>query len=188
VIGTCLECNRIFEAPASRFREGKKFCSQLCRRLYWAATPDKFWTYVNKTETCWLWMGSRTSEDGYGQYEFTGGVRVLAHIYSYEQVYGPVPKGKILLHSCDSQPCINPDHLSPGSYRDNTQDALSKGRMAFGERVGCSKLTDKDVLNIRTLYKGGWTQKRIAPFYNISAHQIGRVVSGKNWGHVTGVQ
>jgi hypothetical protein len=36
-----------------------------------------------------------------------------------------------VMHSCDKPKCINPDHLSVGTYANNTQDALTKGRMRF---------------------------------------------------------
>jgi hypothetical protein len=34
----------------------------------------------------------------------------------------------VVAHRCDVPRCVNPDHLFIGTYKDNTQDMLSKGR------------------------------------------------------------
>ncbi len=90
----------------------------------------------------------------------------------------------ILRHTCDTPPCIRPIHLVPGSKKDNAHDALVRGRFAIGERSGSSKLTEEDVRMIRSLHQDGLANTEIAPLFEISAHQIGRVVLGRNWAHV----
>lgn len=54
-----------------------------------------------------------------------------------------------VLHGCDNPPCINVDHLSIGTQKDNIQDALSKGRMRGLETHHWSKLTNEQVYEIR---------------------------------------
>lgn len=41
-----------------------------------------------------------------------------------------VPGGKVLLHSCDrgDKGCVNPAHLSIGTYTDNNREAVQRGR------------------------------------------------------------
>jgi hypothetical protein len=46
----------------------------------------------------------------------------------YTIVKGSIPKGKVVMHSCDVRLCINPEHLSVGTQKENIQDAIQKGR------------------------------------------------------------
>jgi len=79
---------------------------------------ERFWVRVNKTDTCWLWTGTKTPDGypklyvGYGRDE---SMYVLAHRYSYEQFVGPIPSGLTIDHvkarGCTTKLCVNPDHL-----------------------------------------------------------------------------
>lgn len=72
---------------------------------------------------CWIWTGP-TNNHGYGRF---GGSR-YAHRVSYQLAHGPIPPGMVVLHRCDNPPCVNPDHLSLGTQRDNVRDMVTKGR------------------------------------------------------------
>src|SRR5882762_7058372 len=45
-------------------------------------------------------------------------------------VNGPIPFGKMILHTCDNAWCINPDHLYVGTHGDNMKDRSVRGRVA----------------------------------------------------------
>jgi hypothetical protein len=90
---------------------------------------ERFWSKVNKTETCWLWTG-HCNCDGYGEFSICG-VRILAHRASYLLEYGMLPEGLSVLHSCDNPPCIRPTHLFLGTQQDNVNDMIAKGRANF---------------------------------------------------------
>lgn len=87
---------------------------------------ERFWPKVEKTETCWIWRGSRQS-NGYGQINPGGdGLAPLrAHRVAYELVRGPIPDGLILDHLCRNPACVNPDHLEPVTYRENAMRGVS---------------------------------------------------------------
>jgi hypothetical protein len=88
---------------------------------------DRFWQFVNKTDTCWLWTGSRSR--GYGLIGAgASGKTKSAHRVSYELANGPIPAGMWVLHKCDNPPCVNPAHLFLGDRADNMRDAFRKGR------------------------------------------------------------
>jgi hypothetical protein len=77
-------------------------------------------------DDCWGWSGA-TSDFGYG----TLGIGVRqerAHRISWVMCHGPIPEDINVLHTCDNPPCSNPRHLFLGTQRDNTNDAISKGR------------------------------------------------------------
>lgn len=88
----------------------------------------RFWSKVKKTETCWEWTGA-TTPSGYGQI-WNEGKAHLATRVSYELWAGkPWPIGLLACHHCDNPICVRPEHIFPGTVRDNNLDAVSKGRM-----------------------------------------------------------
>lgn len=94
----------------------------------------RFWSYVFKTEECWLWLGPRTR--GYGALAVPLGSHgasrrsnhIAAHRFSFLLHVGPIPDGLFILHRCDVKTCVNPTHLWPGTHADNMRDMAAKGR------------------------------------------------------------
>lgn len=83
-----------------------------------APESGRFWAKVNKTETCWLWTGSRKPE-GYGEFGIGGRRKTLAHRYSYELAKGPIPAGLVIDHLCRVRACVNPAHLEAVTQQTN---------------------------------------------------------------------
>lgn len=82
----------------------------------------RFWQYVNKTETCWLWTGATIT--GYGEFRM-GDRPVLAHRLAYQWLVGPVPVGLELDHLCRTPACVNPAHLEAVSHGENVRRGRS---------------------------------------------------------------
>ena len=129
---------------------------------------------------CWLWMGARNA-GGYGTVSHRS--EWLAHRLAYRTHVGEIPEGLLVLHRCDTPPCVNPSHLWLGSNKDNSQDRERKGRHheAGGEKCGRAKLTAHDVEEIRRLYDRGLTQCEIAERFNVTQPNIGYIVRGETW-------
>ena len=56
------------------------------------------------------------------------GKQQLAHRVAWQQAFGPIPVGLVVMHACDNPACINVDHLILGTQSDNMQDKKAKGR------------------------------------------------------------
>ncbi len=106
---------------------------------------------------CVLWTGARTKK-GYGVFSpgtahgFKHSVR--AHVWAWEQVYGPVPDGLQLDHfACDTTSCVNPMHCRPATVRENNlrSDCVSG---INARKTHCDKGREFSVENTRVLARG----------------------------------
>lgn len=141
----CSLCGSVFTERArdsSAQWDERTCCSRTCAaRVPKATIEERFWSKVDRREAdqCWPWLGS---QDGrrYGQMSSGpgGGSPIKAHRVSWIIANGPIPEGMNILHRCDNPPCVNPNHLLPGTQKQNIQDASERGR-----------LNPKSLLNLR---------------------------------------
>lgn len=145
----------------------------------------RFWNQVEvgEVEDCWLWKG--TIEQGYGRLYF-GGRRRYAHQVAWELANDrTIPKGLCILHSCDTQNCVNPGHLRLGSQEQNMREMKDKGRSLRGSAHPHAKLDEDKVSLIRKVAgKKRITQKEIAELAGISYGQVRKIIAGERWQHV----
>ncbi len=153
---------------------------------------ERFWLHVDRSagpDGCWPYMGGR-DQDGYGNFWLSKSQpkRIKANRMAYELTFGVLPKGYLACHSCDNPCCCNPRHLFAGTYSENFLDASKKGRLLRpkGEASGVAKLTEKQVLEIRSKYvKGGSVfQKDLARKYNVTTSTINNILLRKIWTHI----
>jgi hypothetical protein len=136
---------------------------------------DVFESRIKKTKTCWLWLGT-INDYGYGIFLLPGEIPVRAHRYAYEFFTGnKIPFGKIIMHTCDNPPCVNPAHLQVGTKAENNADTSIKHRHHYGIHHWNGRLTNADITNIRISNK---TQKEIAIYFKISQSYVSRIKSG----------
>lgn len=145
----------------------------------------RFWDKVRKTPECWLWIGAKTGGDrgGYGNFAL-GGRNRGAHIIAYTLMYGPIPEGLCVCHSCDNPICVRPTHLSLKTHKGNMDDRDSKGRLnpARGEAHWKAKLTEKNVLEI---FYSPDSLRVLARKFGVSHQQIAWIKKGKSWSWLT---
>lgn len=79
---------------------------------------------------CVLWTGSWNNKF-YGVLGKKNGMN-YAHRVSYEVHKGPIPEGLVIMHKCDTPACINPDHLSVGTFKENMEEMSRKERHRYG--------------------------------------------------------
>lgn len=146
---------------------------------------DRFLKYVVTTSDCWIWTGSQSVSGSSGKYYY-GSFRLsprkmtYAHRMSYALYKGPIPHGMVVMHTCDNPLCVNPDHLVLGTHKQNSEDAVQKGRIKNCEDHGRAKLTNKQVLNIRKL-DGQMRRKDIAKLFKVSPSLISAILNGHLW-------
>lgn len=142
---------------------------------------ERFWKYVKKTDSCWLWTGGcRVGRyGGLGRGPRGTGV-VSAHRLSYEINVGPIPTGAVIMHTCDNPLCVNPEHLRVGTQRDNMLDMVAKGRIGkTGPKPGTgakNKLTLREAEIVREKYGAGVSQQKLAAEYGIGQATVSRII------------
>ena len=112
----------------------------------------RFWSKVNKTDTCWLWMAGGNGS-GYGKFYVHKGKRVYAHRYSYEIHKGEIPKGYEVDHLCKVVSCVNPDHLEAVTPHMNSVRGRGMSKKS-GLPPGVSTKRDKFRTQLRGVYIG----------------------------------
>ena len=81
---------------------------------------------------CQLWLGTVTKSTGYGEIKVNHR-KTTAHRAMWVAHRGEIPSGLVVMHKCDIRTCVNIDHLSIGSRKQNSADMSKKGRGSFNK-------------------------------------------------------
>jgi hypothetical protein len=156
---------------------------------------ERFWEKVAKRgpNECWLWTAyiSTTGYGGIHGRRVNGESRMVsAHRLAWEITNGPIEDGLHCLHRCDVRACCNPAHLFLGTNEDNVADRDLKGRVSKthqwktrGESNGNSKLTEADIIRIRSLH-GTMTLEEIGAPYGIGRGMVWAIIHRRIWRHI----
>lgn len=141
---------------------------------------ERFQAKIQKTEHCWIWIGY-IDWGGYGRYKWEG-KSWIAHRLMWRLFVGDIPHGMCVCHTCDNRKCVNPAHLFLGTYNDNIQDMVSKGRARGAPEESNAKLTKDKVQTIRNIYKqGGISTIELGTQYGVYHTTIARIVNKTTW-------
>lgn len=142
----------------------------------------------NVTDQCIAAPMKANVNGGYGALRYQGR-NERAHRVAYAHANGlalPDIDGKVIMHTCDNPPCINPRHLVEGTHQDNMSDMFAKGRRqaAIGERASKTKLTSEQVLDIRRRCARGESDRKISADYPVQYSAIRAIRVRKTWSHI----
>lgn len=111
------------------------------------------------------------------------GRQVQAHrlAYALANALDVFAMGGVVMHSCDNPHCVNPAHLSLGTHADNQADKTAKGRQAFGDSHGMTRLSEEQVAYVKANYvkrcrvNGG---RAMAKLFNVHESTISDIMCG----------
>lgn len=167
----------------------KKYGSPHAKKNEHSTLEKRFWRFVTKKSEseCWQWEGQILS-NGYGRISL--GAKKLgaegAHRVSWRLANKKdIPQGLYVMHKCDNPSCVNPNHLTIGTPKENTQDMIQKGRKRnvapLGNENGKALLDAEKVLLIRS---SNLSHAELARQLKVSPNCIRGVRIGRTWSHI----
>lgn len=176
-------------------------CERHARIKEWC--PSHYWRWRNHgnpnggmtrrgTKAKWLMEHAGYNEEhclifpfGVGRYGHVtfGGVKMHAHRAMCILVHGQPPTADHqAAHSCGNGhlACVNPRHLSWKTPAQNQADRLVHGTHCRGERCRTAKLTEEQVLEIRSL-RGHVSSKDLSKRFSISPGAVKMIWQRRNW-------
>lgn len=129
----------------------------VCGVPFDAARIALFWKKVDKetADPCWLWTAT-PGTSGYGN--FRAGIRMLLpHRVAYELAKGPIGAELEVRHGpCCNPLCVNPDHLTVGTRKQNVEDRyIGWGRFPLEEwPITAQERADMELINAWLIESG----------------------------------
>ena len=179
----CQQCGIAFEIAEWQKDKNIRFHNRACYlssdRLYTRKPiSERFWKRVHKLsgkDACWLWTGSK-NPDGYGHINIGDHKSDRAHRVAWEVQVGPIPKGKSVLHRCDTPACCRGSHLFLGTHADNMADMCAKGRQRTGARTIVTFQQRQQIIELRAK---SIFMRTIGDIVGLSKATVCRVLNGK---------
>lgn len=166
--------------------------------------PCKKIIYKIDPKGCWKVISHRRTANGYPVFRIRKKIVFIHRVAIYSKKLGltleegrrrlilkgvkdlrrVIEEDEFVMHSCDNPFCVNPEHLRLGTKADNTKDKVDRGRQARGEKAGGSKLTEKQVKEIRKLDEQGVSLSGLAQKYMVEYTTIRNIVMNHSWKHL----
>lgn len=132
-------------------------------------------------DECLFWPFAK---DGHGYAQIgNDGERYVVSRLVCERAHGPAPTPEHeAAHSCGRGTfgCVTKRHLDWKTRAENQADRILHGTSNRGERHGMSKLTETDVIEIRSL-RGHIPQREIAERFGIHQSTVSGILHRKAW-------
>lgn len=110
---------------------------------------------------------------------------VYVHSLACQRAHGPRPEGMTASHLCGHSLCINRRHLVWETMAENHARKVAHGTDNRGERHAHHRLSEADVVAIRSRYAaGGVLQRELAAEYGVAKQTVSGIIHGCRWAHV----
>ena len=144
---------------------------------------------IGEISSCGCYLTSGNDRHGYSQTTISNNGKqynVFLHRLMYWASNTQLDMNSlVIMHSCDQRNCINPDHLTLGTVRENNKDRDIKNPTTKGEGKSNAKLTEEQVKEIIDLYDTGkYTQSQVADKYNVTQTTISHILTNKSWSYL----
>lgn len=106
------------------------------------------------------------------------------HLLVLEAFAGPRPDGMESLHRDDNPSDNRFENLRWGTRAENIQDAIKNGGKPLGSKTWNSKLTEDDVIYIRSKASMKGYSMRLAERFGVSSSVICNIANKKTWKHL----
>jgi len=138
--------------------------------------------HVNyKGDDCIKWPFG-TSSNGYGIVGYKGALISASRVMCLIAHGEPSHKKMDAAHECGNGhlACMNKNHLSWKTRKENVQDSIRHGTWTRGENHPDAKLTEKGVLEIRMM-GGTMSNRAISKLYGVTPSAVSAVLRRKSW-------
>jgi hypothetical protein len=162
---------RLVEYPKAGFEWNSETLQSAFERVKLKCKYDDFPNEFMNTP-CLVWQ--HTLQYGRPVMLFKG-KQQMAYRYACEYKENRLIKeGEIVRHLCGNEKCCEPSHLTFGTFKENSEDAIKHGRI--------TTLKENDVIKIKELLLDGlMTKTAIAKMYNVSLSCIYAISVGRTW-------
>lgn len=141
-------------------------------------------TVTGPDEECWGWSGS-TLQSGRPRIGVPGKSITAARVICADEHHLDLgDRTWVARHTCDNLTCVNPVHITPGTYAENTADMWARGRGAYGDRRTNSVFNPDLVRSVRSRAAAGESHSAIARSLGFDQGHVSQVIRGKLWGWV----
>lgn len=108
-------------------------------------------------------------------------ITTMAHRLIWQHLFGDIPDGLIVNHKNGIKLDNRPENLEVVTFSEDTKHAFRLDLLPSGERHPFAKLSDEQIVEIRSLYASGdYRQLDLARMFNVVVSAISDIVKGKS--------